>query len=484
MQAVELGVGHRCRQRERRQPGGVQDLVGIGVADAAEHARIGERALEGVVLPAQHRTKRVECDGEGLDTAAVERGERHLAAHEVQCSTPRGAGLGEDHGPGREIERRQADPARHRSAARPPAQPARDHQVEGQEQVRLEREHEPLPDPAQGRHAPAGRRGQGGLDGAHQKRGRDPDLLEELATDPGLERAEVELDVRQLGHPIKLRGRTPEAARCPPGRGIPPWSRSSLPGVSCMVSPTVVVSAVLVLAGLVACSGGTAARQDQAPAPGPPPGTPVRVDTIRVSVPDPEAQRRVAELEMRLLERDAQIERLEASLDDTRREVVRSLARLQTTASRAEAASALAEADIAIQTLRSRDAQAPELGFARRLLDESTAEFGKQNYGGALYLANQVKVVASAGRGRLGDAAGGARPGETAFAVPVPLRATARANVREGPGTNFRVSFTVDAGVALTGVSRVPEWVRVRDGAGRSGWVYYNLVGRRTDGGT
>jgi hypothetical protein len=244
---------------------------------------------------------------------------------------------------------------------------------------------------------------------------------------------------------------------------------------------TALPAAVLALGGLIACAGRTSGPQDPAPDSGPTPVLPARVDTVRVSVPDPESQRRIAELELRLLERDAQIERLEASLDDTRREVVRSLARLQTTASRAEAASALAEADIAIQTLHGRDAQAPELGPARRLLAESTAEFDKQNYGGALYLANQVKAVASAGRGRLGDA--GPRPGEQPFAVPVPLRATARANVRDGPGTNYRVLFTVDAGTALTGVSRVPEWVRVRDGAGRTGWVFYTLVGRRAEGG-
>ncbi|HXV91597.1 MAG TPA: SH3 domain-containing protein [Gemmatimonadales bacterium] len=239
--------------------------------------------------------------------------------------------------------------------------------------------------------------------------------------------------------------------------------------------------AVLVLPALTACAA-TASSETEEPAPAPPITTvPPRVDTVRLVVPDPEQQRRIGELEVRLLERDAQIERLEATLEETRREVVRSLARLQTSATRAEAASALAEADIALQTLRTRDPQAPEIAQARRLLDQSTTEFGKQNYGGALYLANQVKSLTASGRGRM--AAGGsavpARPGETAFAVPVPLAVNSRANVREGPGTNFRVLFTVDRGVALTGLSHLEDWVRVTDGAGRSGWVFYSLVTRR-----
>lgn len=208
-----------------------------------------------------------------------------------------------------------------------------------------------------------------------------------------------------------------------------------------------------------------------------------RVDTVRIAVADPDQQRRITELELQLLERDAQIERLESSLEDTRREVVRSLARLQTTASRAEAASALAEADIALQALQNRNARAPELGQARRLLEMSTAEFGRQNYGGALYLATQVKTLATAGSGRLAaGAAADQQPGETAFAVPVPLQASSRANVRAGPGTEHPIVFTVDRGTNLTGYSYTAEWVRVTDASGRVGWVHSNLVGRRRSG--
>ena len=46
---------------------------------------------------------------------------------------------------------------------------------------------------------------------------------------------------------------------------------------------------------------------------------------------------------------------------------------------------------------RRRSLSAPEAVQARRLLQESSAEFGKENYGGALYLANQAKALAAAG---------------------------------------------------------------------------------------
>jgi uncharacterized coiled-coil protein SlyX len=198
---------------------------------------------------------------------------------------------------------------------------------------------------------------------------------------------------------------------------------------------------------------------------------------------DTTLDQRAARLELRLVERDAQIEELNARLDEARQEVVRAMAKLQTLASRAEAASAMAEAEIAVQGLRAAAGPqngTPDVAQAGTLLQQSSAEFTKQNYGGALYLANQAKGLAGAGRTRLGGADRPAlRPGETPFAVPLRLKATARGNVRDGPGAAFRVLFTVEPGAALTGYSAVEQWVRVADEGGRGGWMYVTLVGRR-----
>src|SRR4051812_12870750 len=68
-----------------------------------------------------------------------------------------------------------------------------------------------------------------------------------------------------------------------------------------------------------------------------PKSTKVAVETVTVR--DPDNDRRVTRLELRLMERDAQIVDLQTHLDDARQEVVRAMAKLQTIASRAEAAS-------------------------------------------------------------------------------------------------------------------------------------------------
>ena len=193
-------------------------------------------------------------------------------------------------------------------------------------------------------------------------------------------------------------------------------------------------------------------------------------------------QRRLDRMELRVIEKEAQVEELQNRLEDTRDEVVRTMAKLETAASRAEAASGMAEAEVALRSLRTSASgqPIPEIPQVQALVQQSSAEFTKQNFGGALYLAQQAKNIAAAGRGRLagGTRAGSARSGETAFALPIRLKVESRGNVREGPGTNHAVAFEVQRGALLTAYSYADEWIRVSDDAGRSGWIFRSLIGR------
>ena len=243
------------------------------------------------------------------------------------------------------------------------------------------------------------------------------------------------------------------------------------------------VSLALALGALAACASkkpevAVAPVESSPPvAPAPPPVT-LPPDTVRIH--DVELEQRAQRLELALLERDAQIEELQTRLDETRQEVVRAMAKLQTLATKAEAASGLAEAEVAVQSLKTAGGQraTPELAQATKLLKQSGAEFNRQNYAGSLYLATQTKRLAGAAKGRLSGNGTGARPGESTFTAPVRLQTVRRSNVREGPGTNFKVLFTVEAGSSVTGYSYTDNWIRVTAEDGRAGWVMRNLVGR------
>ncbi len=229
-------------------------------------------------------------------------------------------------------------------------------------------------------------------------------------------------------------------------------------------------------------------------APSAPPETPepvvivdtvVVVDTVEVQVEaaaDAVLQERAARLQLQLLERDAQIAVIQGQLTGAQQEVVRNMAKLQSQASRAEAASGMAEADIALQSLAGLEGGSGvlEYGQGTRLLEESRAEFDNDNYAGALYLAAEARALAQRGQSRLsGTASGDLREGESIFVIPVPLQTVRNSNVRGGPGLGFGVQFTLDQGASVEGRSYTSEWVRIVDGQGREGWIFHTLVTSR-----
>ena len=246
----------------------------------------------------------------------------------------------------------------------------------------------------------------------------------------------------------------------------------------------VLASVVIVLAacggGQQPRPGGTAPAPGAAPAPSSAPGTPETV-TVR----DPELEREATRLWINLLERSAQLADVERKLDEATTEVVRAMARLRTLATRAEAASAMAEADVALQQLRGRAGQQlpPEGRQAEESMRMATAAFDGENYGGAVYLATQAKRAATAGRGRLAETAGTTRGGERNFALPVPLITTGRANLRSAPGTAAEVVATVPASTPLTAYAWAQDWLRVTMADGRNVWVHQDLVRGTAPGG-
>jgi hypothetical protein len=219
-----------------------------------------------------------------------------------------------------------------------------------------------------------------------------------------------------------------------------------------------------------------------------PPAPAVVHDTVIQTVPrvdtvvDPETRQRLTQMEADLLSREARIQVLEEQLEDAQREVVRAMARSQTVASRAEAASAIAEAELAVRTLRSAAVDDPpkELPAAERYLRLSNEAFDAANYGGALYLAAQTRSTTGQAMDRIRrQEATDMRPGETAFDVPLRLQTTTRSNVRDGPGLNFHILFTLDPESPVRGISYIEGWVRITDDSGRSGWIARSLVERR-----
>lgn len=234
--------------------------------------------------------------------------------------------------------------------------------------------------------------------------------------------------------------------------------------------------AVLLLAAVtIGCAGKPPAA---APAPAPVPRA-VRAVPETVVVRDPETAAELGRVKVQLLERTARIADLERRLNESTTEVVRAMARLRTLATRAEAASAIAEAEVTLQQLKSRAGSQPppEVAQTEATLRSASQAFDAENFGGAVYLATQAKRIATTGRGRLADVGGTAtRSAERPFALPVPLTTLSTANLRAAPSGGASVITTVPAGTALTAYSYEQDWLKVATADGTSAWVHQSVV--------
>ena len=177
-----------------------------------------------------------------------------------------------------------------------------------------------------------------------------------------------------------------------------------------------------------------------------------------------------------------QQKRLDAAIID----VVRAKAKLRSLESKADAASTIAEAEIAVKTLKTRAASPDEIAVeeiatAEQLLEMSTKEFKSENFGGALYLANQTKGQVQAAQMRLsGEESRNTLEGETVFAQPLPLRVLKNSsNLRQGPGLDQKIAARLDKDELLIGYSFKDNWIRVETQAGVTGWIFQSLVGPR-----
>jgi hypothetical protein len=202
-----------------------------------------------------------------------------------------------------------------------------------------------------------------------------------------------------------------------------------------------------------------------------------------------ELRERAIGAELRLMERDAEIrqleERLDAQqkmLDETIEEIVRAKGRLRGMENKAQAASQLAEAEIALKTLKDLPggSEVPEYQRAVDLIENGTREFTNENYGGAIYLGNQAKTIISLAQARIEDRRRtGGSGDEVSFQAPLPLAVSVNANLRTGPGLDHRVITVLLGSSQVVGYSYKGEWVRVRLEDGREGWIHQTLVKSR-----
>ena len=190
----------------------MQNLVGIGVADATEDRRVGEGALQGVPLRGQPPAKLRWSGAQHLQAPGVHGGQCHAVGGRVQRGAVGATGLGDEQGPAIDIDGRKANLLGKSGSVWQPAEAPRNHQVQHEERA-LEVEDDALSEATQTIDLFPDECVHRGVGGAHQERTGDPNGPHSAADQTGPESVQVEFDVRQLRHRgiVAARGQRPPA---------------------------------------------------------------------------------------------------------------------------------------------------------------------------------------------------------------------------------------------------------------------------------
>lgn len=60
--------------------------------------------------------------------------------------------------------------------------------------------------------------------------------------------------------------------------------------------------------------------------------------------------------------------------------------------------------------------------------------------------------------------------------IPSVITVKENCNIRSGPGTQYRILFTVEKGVAFKVIKRKGSWIHIQHADGDKGWIYKSLV--------
>jgi hypothetical protein len=188
----------------------------------------------------------------------------------------------------------------------------------------------------------------------------------------------------------------------------------------------------------------------------------------------------IARLRQELAARDAELKDLRASqreqvkaVQESTREITRARARMRRLATQADAASYIAEVEVALGAAQASApaAQSPLLGLAEAFLEAAQAPFAQGDYGMAMERAAQAEQLVAAAAERTAPGARSRVAGEVLLQVRIPLKAKAESRLRREPAPGAAVLATLPKDTAVVAHAYKEAWMRVETEDGKLGWL-------------
>lgn len=197
-------------------------------------------------------------------------------------------------------------------------------------------------------------------------------------------------------------------------------------------------------------------------------------------------QQEIERLQKMLAEKDAQIRVQQArqqdqakTLQETSSQAVHAQVKLRRLATRPAAASTIAEAEVAMENLKSSQFTESEQlvqSQAQRLLSAAAASYAEDNYVAAMeyaaYARGFIDMIKNNRTFKMSDP----RRVTTPFEVPIPLRAATNSNLRQNPALSAAVLSVMKKDSSMTAEAYQGDWLRIQTADGQSGWVLNTLL--------
>ena len=185
----------------------------------------------------------------------------------------------------------------------------------------------------------------------------------------------------------------------------------------------------------------------------------------------------IARLRQELAARDAELRDLRSSqreqvkaVQESTREVTRARARVRRLATQADAASYLAEVEVALEAARS-GTPSPLLPLARAFLEAAQAPFVQGDYASAMDRAAQAEQLVTAAASGTPQRSRTRIAGEVLLQAAIPLKTRVDSRLRRAPAPRAAVVTTLGPDAALVAHAYKGDWMRVETADGKLGWL-------------
>lgn len=188
-----------------------------------------------------------------------------------------------------------------------------------------------------------------------------------------------------------------------------------------------------------------------------------------------------ARLQMSLLEKHAEVNKLTLKNEHLSRAFVRNKVKLRNRGNKVEAVRLLAEVTTVIDTARENNPGGSwdeVLDKADQYLLESRTEIEKGNLEIFFSLVSKAfEQVQAIELEKREDGQQVLNP-EIIFLIPMPMKLMANSNVRVGPSHNEKVKFVLSGGSEVIAVGYKGNWVKVKiaDQDEDDGWIHFSLL--------